>query len=71
MYTSLYIYYIHLKTNLSKLLMKLKSNITIFFCLFHNIFIKLKEKAILPRNFTIIPFEIEPYEFENFILPIK
>ena len=51
--------------------MKLKYTLTIYFCLFHNIFMKLKEKVILHRNFTIIPFEIEPYEFENYILPIN
>ena len=51
--------------------MNLKPNLIIFLCLFHNIFIKLKEKTILPKNFTIIPFEIEPYEFENYILPLK
>jgi len=51
--------------------MKLKYNITIIFCLFHNIFIKLKEKVVLPKNFTFIPFEIDPYEFENYILPLK
>ena len=66
MYKILYIIFIK---QLSKLLMNLKY-IIIFFFVYFITFIKLKEKAFT-RKFYIIPFETEPYEFENFFYPLN
>lgn len=45
--------------------------VAISLCFFHNYFSQFKNKVKLPKQFLFIPFEIEPYEFENYILRLQ